>query len=274
MKLITKTGSHLEVDMSKLDDDLRITSQKKNNLWCINREELFIKDIVLILNDKRKKITKNLEEENIPTHDLYIYLKDAKNPFKIENINKENIEISISENTDYDFELKFSHKDINFYVKEEYITGLVLKSKKLETEEFKDNKLFISLENYEKLIEIENNQSIKKIQRESELIIYANSLKEEAYFKNVKSFWLNKNIETGNFNYVIGLKNNKKIYLKNKNKINYHYEDELLKIDIKDESIIYSAYSSEIDYIRPFEKNAPNAEKTSDQSNKMYIKDI
>mgnify|MGYP001042518648 FL=1 len=273
MKLITKTGSHLEVDMSKLDDDLRITSQK-NNLWCINRENLFIKDIVLILNDKRKKITKDLENGNLPTHDLYIYLKDNKNPFKIENINKENIEINISESTNYDFDLKISHKDINFYVKEEYITGLVLKSKKLETEEFKDNKLFISLENYEKLIEIENNQAIKKIQRESELIIYANSLKKEAYFKNVKSFWLNKNINTGNFNYVIGLKNNKKIYLKNKNKINYYCEDELLKISIKDDSIIYSAYSSEIDYIKPFEKNASNAEKTSAKSNKMYIKDI
>ena len=70
------------------------------------------------------------------------------------------------------------------------------------------------------------------------------------------------------------MKNNKKIYLKNKNKINYYCEDELLKISIKDDSIIYSAYSSEIDYIKPFEKNASNAEKTSAKSNKMYIKDI
>lgn len=274
MKLVTKTGSNLEVDMSKFDGDLRISSQEKNNLWYIHRDDLFVKDIVLIINDKRKKITQNTEEHDLPTHDLYIYIKDSKTPFKIENLNKENVKISISESTGYEFELNIEHKDINFYVKEEYIAGLVLKSKKLENEEVQENKLLVSLENHENLIEIENNQTIKKIQRANELIIYAKSLKEEAYFKNVKSFWLNKNIETGKYNYVIGLKNNKKIYLKNKNKINYNYEDEILKIEIEDDSIIYSTYSSEIDYIKPFEKNTSNAEKTGNQSNKMYIKDI
>lgn len=273
MKLITKTGSQLNIDMSKLDDNLRITSQK-NNLWCVNRKDLFIKDIVLILNDKRKQITKNLKEEQLPTHDLYIYIKDSKSPIKIENISKEYLKINISENTNYDFELEIQHEDINFYIKEEYISGLILKSKKLKNEEEKNNKLFVSLENYENLIEIENNDVIKKIQKKSELILFANSLKEEAYFKNVRSFWLNKNINTGNFNYVIGLKNNKKIYLKNKNKINYNYENEELKININDDSIIYTTYYSDIDYIKKIEKNESIVGKTSDQANKMYIKDI
>lgn len=273
MKLITKNGSQLNVDMFELSSNLNINLQK-DNLWCVNREDLFIKDIVLILNDKRKEITKNLKEEKLPTHDLYIYIKDSKNPIKIESINKEYLKINISENTNYDFELEIKHEDINFYVKEEYISALILKSKKLENKEEKNNKLFVSLENYENLIEIENNESIKKITKKSEIILFTNSLKEEAYFKNVRSFWLNKKINTGDFNYVVGLKNNKKIYLKNKNKINYNYENEKLKIDMKDDSIIYAAYCSDIDYIKLIEKNSLSTGKTRNKNNKVYLKDI
>ena len=221
MKIVTKSGSQLEFDINNLKEDLKIQSSEINELWFINTEGLLVKDIVLLVNDRRKIESKIYQETDIPKHNIYFYLKDSKQPVIIENINKEDINIKISEKTNYEFEIEVKTKDLNFYIKEEYITGVIIKSKEISDINENNNKLYVSLENYDSLLEIEDNEKLQKIDTEKELIIYSRSKKQECYFRNVISFWLNKKIKTGKYNYLICLKNNKKIKLKNKQNINY-----------------------------------------------------
>lgn len=275
MKIVTKSGSQLEFDIKKLKEDLKIQASDINDLWFINVNGLLVKDIVLLVNDRRKVEKIPYQETDIHKHDVLIYLKDSKKPIIIENIDKEDINIKISENTNYEFDIKFKTENVNFYLKEEYITGIVIKSKESSDVNVNNNKLYVSLSNYDDLIEIEDNEKLQKIDTEKDLIIHSKSDKQECYFRNVSSFWLNKKIKTGNHNYIICLKNNKKIILKNKEKINYTYDKKKgLILNIKDSSIVCAAYSTDIDYIKSFENHIEKGVSKDSPKNKSYIKDI
>jgi hypothetical protein len=274
MKIVTNKGAYLELDINEFEDDLTINTSKYNNLWFIKQDKLIIKDIISVLNDQRNFFAPKYKEEGERV-DVFIYFKNSEKTLKIENVNRANVKIKISEKTNFQFQIKINEDDLNFYIKEEYISGIVIKAKDYKENIIKGNELFILLKDSVKFIKLENVETKKQINAGSQLIIFASNNQKEIYFINLIAFWLNKKEKTGNYNYVIGYKNNNKIILKNKNKIEYEYTKSAgIKLDINDDSITYITSCSDIDYIKQTKSHTKQEVSSIKSKNKLIIKDI